>query len=407
MLCGVDQLLVGPLSTLRRRVRSARVGVLTHAASVDRRGRHLLDVLDELGVSARLVFAPEHGLDADAQAEVPIESAADAAAEGGRPAVISLYGKTREELAPRPEHLAEIDLLLIDLADVGSRYYTYVWTALLTARAAREAGIHTVVLDRPNPISGDPATVEGAPQEAGFLSFVGLEPLPVRHALTLGEILALFFERDGHPLGADGALSIAPVLGWERYRTALAWGRPFVMPSPNMPSLETALVYPGGCLVEGTNLSEGRGTTAPFQLIGAPFLDGPALAKSLLEIGVPGALVRPVTFQPTFEKHAGQRCRGVMLHISNPELFRPVAAYLTLIALARLQAPSEFEFRTSPYEFETTVPAFDLLTGSAKAREALLAGAGPEALVELVTPVDPAWRETVLEAENRVARATA
>lgn len=407
MLCGVDQLLVGPLSALRRRVRSTRVGVLTHAASVDRRGRHLLDVLDELGVSARLVFAPEHGIDADAQAEVPVATTADAGVDGGRPPVISLYGKTREDLVPRPEHLAEIDLLLVDLADVGSRYYTYVWTALLAARAAREAGIHTVVLDRPNPISGDPATAEGAAQEAGFLSFVGLEPLPVRHALTAGELLALFFERDGHALGAEGALSIAPVLGWERYRTALAWGRPFVMPSPNMPSLETALVYPGGCLVEGTNLSEGRGTTAPFQIVGAPFLDGQALAKSLLEIGVPGALVRPVTFQPTFEKHAGTRCRGVMLHVSNPDLFRPVAAYLTLIALARAQAPNEFEFRSSPYEFETTVPAFDLLTGSSKAREALLAGARPEDLVELVAPVDPAWRETVLEAENRVARATA
>jgi len=406
MLCGVDQLLVGPLSALRRRVRSARVGVLTHAASVDRRGRHLLDVLDELGVSARLVFAPEHGLDADAQAEVPVATAAPDAGTG-RPPVISLYGKTRDDLTPRPEHLGELDLLLVDLADVGSRYYTYVWTALLAARAAREAGIHTVVLDRPNPISGDPSTLEGAPQEPGFLSFVGLEPLPVRHALTLGEILALFFERDGHALGAEGALSVTPVLGWERYRTAAAWGRPFVMPSPNMPSLETALVYPGGCLVEGTNLSEGRGTTAPFQIVGAPFLDGPALAKSFIEVGVPGALVRPVTFQPSFEKHAGKRCQGVMLHVANPELFRPMAAYLTLIALARAQAPNEFELRTSPYEFETTVPAFDLLTGSAKAREALLTGARPEDLVELVTPVDPAWREAVAEAENRVARASA
>jgi uncharacterized protein YbbC (DUF1343 family) len=406
MLCGVDQLLVGPLSALRRRVRSARVGVLTHAASVDRRGRHLLDVLDELGVSARLVFAPEHGLDADAQAEVAVATA-DASADGARPPVISLYGKTREELAPRPEHLAEIDLLLVDLADVGSRYYTYVWTALLAARAAREAGVHTVVLDRPNPISGDPATLEGTPQEPGFLSFVGLEPLPVRHALTVGEILAHFFERDGHALGAEGALSVAPVLGWERYRTAQAWGRPFVMTSPNMPSLETALVYPGGCLVEGTNLSEGRGTTAPFQIVGAPFLDGTALAKGMLEVGVPGALVRPVTFCPTFDKHAGKRCHGVMLHVSNPDLFRPVAAYLTLITLARAQAPTEFEFRTSPYEFETTVPAFDLLTGSAKAREALVAGARPEDVVELIAPVDPSWRSTVLEAEARAARATA
>jgi uncharacterized protein YbbC (DUF1343 family) len=407
MLCGVDQLLAGPLSTLRKRIRSSRVGLLTHAASVDRRGRDVRDVLEELGVSPRLLFAPEHGLDADAQAEVPVASVDRPEGADVLPPVVSLYGKTREELAPRPEHLSEIDLLVIDLADVGSRYYTYVWTALLAARAAREAGVHTVVLDRPNPISGDPSTLEGAPQDPEFLSFVGLEPLPIRHALTLGEILALFFERDGHPLGAEGALSVAGVLGWERFRTAQAWGRPFVMPSPNMPSLETALVYPGACLVEGTNLSEGRGTTAPFQLVGAPFLDGSLLAKSLLELGAPGALVRPVTFQPTFEKHAGERCQGVMLHVANPELFRPVATYLTLIALARAQAPERFEFRTSPYEFETTIPAFDLLTGSAKAREALLAGARPEDLVELVAPVEPAWRERVLEAEARVARASA
>jgi uncharacterized protein YbbC (DUF1343 family) len=407
MLCGVDQLLAGPLSTLRRRVRSSRVGLLSHAASIDRRGRHVRDVLEELGVSLRVLFAPEHGFDADAQAEVAVATLDRTAADPSLPPVVSLYGKTREELAPRPEHLSELDLLVIDLADVGSRYYTYVWTALLAARAAREAGVHTVVLDRPNPISGDPSTLEGTPQEPGFLSFVGLEPLPVRHALTLGEILALFFERDGHALGAEGALSVAPVLGWERYRTAQAWSRPFVMPSPNMPSLETALVYPGGCLVEGTNLSEGRGTTAPFQLVGAPFLDGPALAKSLLEIGAPGALVRPVTFTPTFEKHAGQRCHGVMLHVANADLFRPVASYLTLIALARAQAPDHFAFRSTPYEFESTIPAFDLLTGSAKAREALLTGARPEDLAELVAPVDPAWREKVLECEARLERALA
>jgi uncharacterized protein YbbC (DUF1343 family) len=407
MLCGLDQLLAGPLSTLRRRVRSSRVGLLSHAASIDRRGRHAREVLEELGVSVRLLFAPEHGFDADAQAEVPVASSERPEGDQALPPVVSLYGKTREELVPSPAHLAEIDLLVIDLADVGSRYYTYVWTALLAARAAREAGVHTVVLDRPNPISGDPSTLEGAPQEPEFLSFVGLEPLPIRHALTLGEIMAMLFERDGHALGAEGALSVAPVLGWERFRTAQAWGRPFVMPSPNMPSLETALVYPGGCLVEGTNLSEGRGTTAPFQLVGAPFLDGSALAQSLLALGVPGALVRPVSFVPSFEKHAGQRCQGVMIHVSNADLFRPVATYLALIALARAQAPDRFEFRTTAYEFEAAIPAFDLLTGSAKAREALIAGARPEDLAELVAPVDPTWRDVVLASEARLERAVA
>jgi uncharacterized protein YbbC (DUF1343 family) len=297
--------------------------------------------------------------------------------------------------------------LVIDLADVGSRYYTYVGTALLAARAARDAGVHTVVLDRPNPISGDPRTLEGVPQSAGFLSFVGLEPLPIRHALTIGEILTYFLDRDGSPLGREGALSVVPVAGWERHRTAQAWGRPFVMPSPNMPTLETALVYPGGCLVEGTNLSEGRGTTAPFQLVGAPFLDGRALAEKLLASGLPGAIVRPVTFRPTFEKHAGQRCSGVMLHVTNAELFRPVATYLRLIALARAQAPDAFEFRTTPYEFETTIPAFDLLTGSSAARDAITMGTHPDDVAELIAPVDHAWVETVRAAESRLETAKA
>ena len=377
--------------------------MLTHAAAVDRRGRHVLSVLEELGASPRLIFAPEHGLDATAQAEEAVSSEA----VEGKTAIVSLYGKTKEALTPAADQLAEIDLLLIDLADVGSRYYTYAWTALLAARAASAAGIHTVVLDRPNPISGDPKTVEGAPQQDGFLSFVGFEALPIRHALSIGELLAMFLEKDGKTLGAEGALSVVSMLGWERYRGAEAWGRPFVMPSPNMPTAETALVYPGGCLIEGTNLSEGRGTTAPFQLVGAPFLDGEALAEALIASGSPGVQVRPVAFKPTFEKHAGHTCRGVMLHVTSPQLFRPVATYLRLIALARAQAPEAFAFRNTPYEFETDVPAFDLLTGSGAARAALEAGAAPEDVVSLVAPVDPAFAEVVTAAEARLSRAQA
>ena len=205
---------------------------------------------------------------------------------------MSLYGADKGSLVPSEEMLARIDVLVIDLCDVGSRYYTYVWTALMAARAAAKAGKHVIVLDRPNPISGDPATLEGTPQQPDHLSFVGLEPLPVRHALTLAEILVHFCRRDGLPLGSEGAISVVPTQGWERHRTAEAWGAPFVMPSPNMPTLETALVYPGACLLEGTNLSEGRGTTAPFQLVGAPFLDGEKLAEQLHGArcaGCPGA----------------------------------------------------------------------------------------------------------------------
>ncbi|HEY2408186.1 MAG TPA: DUF1343 domain-containing protein [Polyangiaceae bacterium] len=403
MLCGLDQLFNTELAALRRRLRGSRLAVLTHAAAVDRRGRHVLAALEELGATPRMIFAPEHGLDAALQAEEPVASGRAA----GETPVVSLYGKTREALAPTLEQLAELDVLLIDLSDVGSRYYTYVWTALLAARAAGRASVHCVVLDRPNPISGDPATLEGAPQQDGFLSFVGLEPLPIRHALSIAEIIAHFAERDGSALGADGALSVVRTLGWERYATAEAWGRPFVMPSPNMPTLETALLYPGACLVEGTNLSEGRGTTAPFQMVGAPFLDGDALAKSLMASGAPGVQVRPVSFRPTFEKHAGELCHGVMLHVTAPKLFRPVATYLRLIALARAQAPEAFAFRHTPYEFETEIPAFDLLTGSSKAREALEASASAEELVALVSPVEAVWRDVVTMAEARLERAQA
>jgi uncharacterized protein YbbC (DUF1343 family) len=267
--------------------------------------------------------------------------------------------------------------------------------------------VHTVVLDRPNPISGDPGTLEGKPQDPDHLSFVGLEPLPIRHALTIAEILSHFMEQAGHGLGMAGALSVVRTRGWERLRAADAWGRPFIPPSPNMPTLETALVYPGACLLEGTNLSEGRGTTTPFQLVGAPFLDGERLARELVE-RTPGALVRPCQFRPTFDKHAGQICHGVMIHVTNPAWFKPVASYLNLIALARAQAPEQFEFLTRVYEFESERPAFDLLTGSSRVRTAMLDGVtSPEAVAELLCPVDASWRDFVRQAEARLDRAEA
>jgi uncharacterized protein YbbC (DUF1343 family) len=328
-----------------------------------------------------------------------------AAAQEAR--IVSLYGDSKQSLTPSAESLEGVNHLVIDLADVGSRYYTFVWTALLAARAAAARGIHTLVLDRPNPISGDPETLEGKPQDDDFTSFVGLEPLPIRHAMTIGEILAHFFERDGHALGPQGALSVVATRGWERLRTADAWARPFIPPSPNMPTVQTALVYPGGCILEGTNLSEGRGTTTPFQIVGAPFLDRNTLCASLIDAALPGVMIRPVSFRPTFDKFAGQLCHGVMLHVTNPTMFRPVATYLALIALARSQAPTQFEFRTTPYEFENDRFAFDLLTGNSAAREALQAGASPHDVASCVTPVDPSWKDLVLAAEDRLEKAHA
>jgi uncharacterized protein YbbC (DUF1343 family) len=268
---GIDRLSAGELGNTRRRLRSSAVALLSQAAAVDARGKPVLDALDELGVRLVRVFGPEHGFDGVAQAEVAVDSdrpaargrkkkakttrrrtrasapppppdedeangsgdeaaAADpdAAGEGSEesperpslpPELISLYGADRESLSPRPEHFEGIDLLVIDVLSVGARYYTYVWSALLAARAAAAAGVHVMVLDRPNPLSGDPASVEGAPQAEGFTSFVGLESVPIRHAMTVGEMLVHFFARDGHPLGPDGALSLVSPRGWERHRS--------------------------------------------------------------------------------------------------------------------------------------------------------------------------------------------
>src|SRR5262245_13879809 len=195
--------------------------------------------------------------------------------------IVSLYGDAPEDLVPGAADLEPLDVLLIDLADVGARYYTFVWTALLAVRAAAKAGVHSVILDRPNPLGGLPRDIEGRPQADGFCSFVGLEPIPVRHSLTLGEVVCFFAEKSGLALGPGGALSLVHTERWDRAALAAAWDRPFVMPSPNMPTFETALVYPGGCLLEGTNLSDGRGLTRPFEITGAPWIDGRRLAADL------------------------------------------------------------------------------------------------------------------------------
>ena len=403
MLTGIDLLSTGQAASLRRRLRSSRVGVLTHRAATDRHGRVSLDVLEELGATISLVLTPEHGFDGVAQAEEPVS--VTASPESNHAPVVSLYGASADTLTPTDEHLSMIDILVIDLVDVGSRYYTYIWTALLALRAAAKRGVHTVVLDRPNPISGNPETVEGTPQDPAYLSFVGLEPIAIRHAMTVGEVLAKFAERDQLALGPDGALGIVGIAGWERYRTAASWARPFVPPSPNMPTLETALVYPGACLLEGTNLSEGRGTTLPFQCVGAPFLDEELLARQLREHGVVGAQIRPHVFRPTFGKFANEICRGVMVHVTDAVLFRPVATYAALIALARAQAKERFEFTTRPYEFESTRLAFDLLAGSPAMREAMLADRTTEEIVSLIAPVSPEQRPVIEELESRLQRA--
>jgi len=392
VLTGLD--LLPKRSDLVSRLRTSRVGLLAHPASVGRDLVHALDHLVYLGILPEVLFGPEHGWAGHAQDMIGVADATDVR-RGTR--IVSLYGDSFGDLSPKPTELAGLDVVVIDLQDVGSRYYTFVWTAVLVARACRDAGVRVVVLDRPNPLGG--VAVEGRLPREGFLSFVGLEAVPIRHGLTLGEIVAWRARVEGYAEIVD----VVPVEGLPREAHAPAWDRAFVMPSPNMPTYETALVYPGGCLLEGTNLSDGRGTTRPFEITGAPWIDGRKLAAALSATGLPGFVARPLGFEPTFHKHAKQSCGGVQIHVTDAHAFRPVATYVALVGLAHHMAPNDFRFRTEKYEFIDTIPAFDLLTGSAEARERILAGDDPRAIAEAVSAVGDEERAVVAAARAALA----
>lgn len=336
-------------------VRNDRIGLLVHPASIDATARHALELLggwDELRV-VRL-FAPEHGLWGHEQDMEPVARSIDP--HTGL-SVVSLYGTGRASLRPAPAELAGLAAIVCDLQDVGSRYYTFVYTLSFVMEAARDAGLPVVVLDRPNPIAGE--QVEGPVLAPELSSFVGRYPLPVRHGMTVGELALLF--NGGFGIGCD--LRVVEMEGWRRSMPFEETGLPWVPPSPNMPTPATARVYPGGCLIEGTNLSEGRGTTTPFELVGAPWLDGLKLAEALRRQDLDGVLFRPASFRPMFQKHAGSSCRGVQVIVTHQERFRPFATYLALLREARLQSPQQFDWRTEVYEFEDERLAIDLLLG--------------------------------------------
>ena len=312
MQVGLDVLAGGEpaIRPLLKRLRAGRVGLLAHAASVDRGFRHAVDVLVGLGVTPVTLFGPEHGFGGAAQDMIGVDDAVDPRT-GAR--VVSLYGEEEADLVPTAADLEPLDVLVIDLVDVGARYYTYVWTALIAAREAAKVDTHVVFLDRPNPI-GD--GLEGRTVDEGFTSFVGYEPVPIRHGLTLAGMAVLHLSSEGVALGSDGAASVVALRDVMPSALASDWDRPFVLPSPNMPTFDTALVYPGGCLLEGTNLSEGRGHTRPFEIWGAPWLDGRRLAEGLADLGLPGVIARPLSFIPTFHKHGGEVCGGVQVHVT-------------------------------------------------------------------------------------------
>ncbi len=351
------------------RVRGCRVGLLCNPTAVTPGLRHAVDALRSApGVRLVRLFGPEHGVWGEAQDMVGVDGDADP--WSGLP-VVSLYGHDEESLTPPPESLVGLDVLVYDVQDIGSRYYTFAATLARAMGAAAAAGVRVLVLDRPNPIGG--LAVEGGVVRPGFESFVGEFPVSVRHGLTVGE-LALLFHR---AFGVGEEPGVVALEGWQRSRRFAETGLPWVLPSPNMPTPDTSLVYPGACLVEGTNLSEGRGTTRPFELVGAPFLDGRDLARRLEAYGLPGVAFRPVRFLPTFGKHAGTVCGGVQLHVAAPADLRPVLTGVALLTAARAAAPEDFGWRTEPYEFRSDRPAIDLLAGNDELRARVDAGDGP------------------------------
>jgi uncharacterized protein YbbC (DUF1343 family) len=288
--------------------------------------------------------------------------------------VYSLYSETRE---PTDEMLAGLDAIVIDLQDVGTRIYTYIYTMAYCLKAAARNGLPVIVCDRPNPIGG--AAVEGPMLEPGYESFVGLYPIPMRHGMTIGELARLFNERFG--LGAK--LEVIPMQGWSREQCFDETGLPFVLPSPNIPTVEAEIVYPGAVLFEGMNVSEGRGTTKPFELIGAPWVRDPeAFARRLNALSLPGVVFRPHAFEPTSHKHAKVLCGGCQIHVTDRAAFRAVETGVALTIAFRDADPASFAWREPPYEYEYTLPPIDILYGSDKLRKGMDAGLTARAIAE-------------------------
>ncbi len=353
----------------------ASLGLLCHPPSVDRGFRPAPELLARrFPGRLKMLFAPQHGLKGDKQDNMV--SSPDFEDPLLQIPVVSLYGP---RLDPPQEALREIDLLLVDMQDVGTRVYTYGATLAKVMAASARIGVKVAVLDRPNPIGG--VQVEGNLLRPEWASFVGPYPLPMRHGFTLGE-LARYYNVT-QKLGCD--LTVIPARGWRRGDYFDAAGLPWIMPSPNLPTLEGAMVYPGQVLLEGTNLSEGRGTTRPFELFGAPFLEPRRLLHELKDIPLPGVVLREVGFEPTFHKWAGEFCHGFQLHVTDRRAFKPYFTTLALLSVIRRLYPEDFAWRQPPYEYETERLPIDLLTGDAAIREGIDAG-------QSIAELEAAWQ---------------
>ena len=380
MLTGLGNFVANP----RRDLLGPPLGLIVHPASVTADLIPSVDALRKAGCDIAALFGPQHGARGEKQDNM-VESEPFIDPQTGVPAH-SLYGEVRR---PTPEMLDGLDALIFDLQDVGVRVYTFIWTMTLAMEACRDAGLRFGVLDRPNPIGG--TLREGPVLQPGFESFVGLHPIPLRHGLTVGEMAQL---ANAH-FGIGCELDVVPCDGWERGMWFDGTGLPFVPSSPNLPTLDSCTVYPGMVLLEGTNLSEGRGTTRPFETFGAPFLEGHVLAEKLQDQGLPGVQFRACHFEPTFQNHAGARCGGAQIHVTDRATFEPVRTAVTILQQAKALAPADFSWRDPPYEYETEKKPIDILWGSDALREGIDAGITADAILAGVGDEMRAFEELV------------
>jgi uncharacterized protein YbbC (DUF1343 family) len=344
-----------------------RIAIVANPSSINSEYQSIVDVFyAEKRWQLAALFGPEHGLRGEMQDQELCETYRDSLTNLP---VFSLYG---QHLKPEPRMLENIDAVVFDMQDVGSRYYTFIYTLSYVMEVCGSREIPVFVLDRPNPING--VDVEGPVLEAGYESFVGRFPIPIRHGMTIGE-LALFFR---HECGIDCSVEVIRSDGWRRSDFFDQTGLPWVLPSPNMPTPDTALVYPGMCLLEGTNVSEGRGTTRPFEIFGAPWIHPYLLVEKMREFNLDGVTLRPLYFKPTFNKFKGELCGGAQIHVTDQKIFRPVKFGLSLIALLRQEFGDNFQWKNPPYEFVTDRMPIDILLGNSWIRKELEAGIDPD-----------------------------
>jgi uncharacterized protein YbbC (DUF1343 family) len=352
------------------RLAGRRVGLLVHPPSVDSRLTHAVSLFrDAGGFELKRLFGPQHGIRGETQDNMIEWEGFKDPSTGVE--VCSLYGRNRK---PTPAMLSGLDVLVVDMQDVGARPYTFNWTLLLCMQACAEQGVEVLVLDRPDPVG--PLGVEGPLLDMEYKSFVGLAPVPMMHRMTVGELAVFCNER--LKLGAE--LDVAWMTGYTRSlwfeQTALPW----VLPSPNLPTVDSCLVYPGFVLLEATNLSEGRGTTRPFEVFGAPFIDPDALVRALEDWSLPGVLFRPMHFQPTFHKWAGEVCGGAQVHVLDKTALKPMRTATAVLCAVRELWPKDFAWKQPPYEYETVKLPIDILAGDARLREAVDGGKTPHAI---------------------------